>query len=302
MVRRIASQVHQQALRLMKGNLIDQPVWLGSVLQYPPLPLPPKAPPPRSSFDLASPKPTRLAETAQKLRAPKNRPLSIVYIEDEVRRRFFRDHPFEAFRPVTLTERDAIREQRPVQGRDWQRLRQWGRNPSPEDTIRFAVNLYEHHNLPLTFAYTRAVAQFRALRSEHHVARRFAVLEVESYGRVFKTSQVQLGFEKEKKALDTWEEASSVDAGEFAARKRWRSIAANFAGGSQEWTRGEQYTSLWKKGAKPTYAPALTEVKYPPMLAPTPEAAAQIGAPQAAGAAHAPTPAARPQPVYNRTA
>ncbi len=84
-------------------------------------------------FDLASPKPTRLAETAQKLRAPKNRPSSIVYIEDEVRRRFFRDHPFEAFRPVTLTERDAIREQRPVQGRDWQRLRQWGRNPSPEE-------------------------------------------------------------------------------------------------------------------------------------------------------------------------
>ncbi|KAG7452392.1 uncharacterized protein BT62DRAFT_926580 [Guyanagaster necrorhizus] len=302
MVRRIASQVHQQALRLLKGNLIDQPVWLGSVLQYPPLPLPPKAPPPRSTFDMASPKSTRLAGTVEKLRPPKNRPSSIVYIEDEVRRRFFRDHPFEAFRPVTLTEREAIRQLHPVQGRDWRRLRQWGRNPSPDDAIRFAVNLYEHHNLPLTFAYTRAVAQFRALRSEHQVARRFAVLEVESYGRVFKTSQVQLGFEKEKKALDTWEEASSVDAGEFAARKRWRSIAANFAGGAQEWTRGEQYTALWRKGVRPTYAPALTEVKYPPMLAQLPEAAAHIGAPQPAGAGQTPTSAARPQPVYNRTA
>lgn len=59
-----------------------------------------------------------------------------MYLEDRVRRRFFKDHPFEAFRARSLVESnlevapDAGTE---VKGKEWARLAQRGRNPTPEE-------------------------------------------------------------------------------------------------------------------------------------------------------------------------
>ena len=127
MVRRIASQVHQQASRLLRAKYLTQePVWFRPVLDNPPLPLPPKAPPPRSAYDQKPGSPQNI-----NLRSP--RPLPIYYLEDEIRRQFFRDHPFEAFRPTTLIEGEQIAQPHEVQGKAWSRLRQRGRNPKPEE-------------------------------------------------------------------------------------------------------------------------------------------------------------------------
>lgn len=132
MVRRIASQVHQQVSRLMRGDYIKkQPVWYQAVLDYPPLSLPPKAPPSRTAYDqLPS---NRSPSTRPRSYDP--RPLPIYYLEDDIRRQFFRDHPFEAFRPITLVEGAGIEDQHLIQGKDWKRLRQRGRNPSPEEYV-----------------------------------------------------------------------------------------------------------------------------------------------------------------------
>jgi small subunit ribosomal protein S23 len=131
MVRRVASQVHKQVARLMRADYLKQePVWYKAVLDYPPLPLPPKAPPLRSSYDL--PQKNRFSLT-QPPRIPDARPLPIQYIEDDVRRQFFRDHPFEAFRPISLVEKDTVEEPHAVNGEMWTRLRQRGRNPYPEE-------------------------------------------------------------------------------------------------------------------------------------------------------------------------
>jgi small subunit ribosomal protein S23 len=128
MVRRIASQVHQQVGRLLRAELIKkEPVWYKAVLDNPPLSLPPKAPPARTAYDK---KPQASAQQAY----PKNpKPLPIYYIEDDLRRQFFKDHPFEAFRPRTLVEADKIQDAHPIQGAEWSRLRQRGRNPTPEE-------------------------------------------------------------------------------------------------------------------------------------------------------------------------
>jgi small subunit ribosomal protein S23 len=131
MVRRIASQVHQQVSRLMRGDYIkQQPAWFQAVLDYPPLPLPPKAPPSRTAYDLPYQQPP-----SAKLRPNDPRPLLVYYIEDDIRRQFFRDHPFEAFRPITLIEGGGIEDPHPIQGATWTRLRQRGRNPSPEEYV-----------------------------------------------------------------------------------------------------------------------------------------------------------------------
>lgn len=139
MVRRIPTQVHQQAARLLKSDFIKkEPVWYKPVLDNPPLPLPARAPPRRTAFDAPTIKPT-----VPPKKTPGPRPLRITYIEDEVRRQFFRDHPFESFRPVSLVEAGAIEEENPIQGQAWTRLRQRGRNPSPEEYVPFVRLLYE---------------------------------------------------------------------------------------------------------------------------------------------------------------
>jgi hypothetical protein len=65
MGRKVATQVHNAATRLMQGKLLQQPpLWYSAVLRYPPLPLPPRQAVKRSAFDL--PKGTiTLDETAE---------------------------------------------------------------------------------------------------------------------------------------------------------------------------------------------------------------------------------------------
>jgi len=125
MVRKIASQVHQQVSRLMRGKYITkEPAWYQAVLEYPPITLPPKAPPAREAID---------ATDSSSSKPYTNRPLPVHYIEDDLRRQFFRDHPFEAFRPTSLVENDVIEPPHSVNGKEWTRLRQRGRNPIPEE-------------------------------------------------------------------------------------------------------------------------------------------------------------------------
>ncbi|KAF8167712.1 mitochondrial ribosomal protein S25-domain-containing protein [Crassisporium funariophilum] len=252
MGRRIASQVHQQVSRLMRGNYITkEPIWYQAVLDHPPLSLPPKAPPSRTVYDQKAP-------SSEKLRPHSTRPLPIYYLEDDIRRQFFKDHPFETFRPTTLVEQERIADPHPISGKVWTRLRQRGRNPLPEDAILFALNLYQHHSLSLSDAYARAVAQFRALRSEHHIATTFAVMEAKELGSTFGPSEIEQTFEMEKKSIATWERQEELDEGAIAARKRWKAIVEKQREGSQ-WTKGQEYVRLWKEGVRPNYMPALTK-------------------------------------------
>ncbi|KAI6008355.1 mitochondrial ribosomal protein S25-domain-containing protein [Pisolithus orientalis] len=242
MVRRIASQVHKQVSRLMRVNYIkDEPVWYQAVLQFPPLPLPPKSPPFRQDGARHS-----------KLVPPKHKPVNIAYLEDEVRRQFFRDHPFEAFRPVSIVEGGVVTEEHPVQGKDWIRLSQRGRCPSPEDAVRFAVNLHKHHKVSLTVAYTRAVAEFRALRAEHDIASSFSRMEAEAYGAVF-PSEVDRTFQKEDMVYKAPERKRALDEGALLARKRWRAILSIDSGMGNTWSRGHEYAKLQDQGIRPRH-------------------------------------------------
>ena len=90
--KRIANQVHRQASRLLREGYIQrEPAWFRAVLDNPPLPLPARSPPLRTHFDTPSPA-TPLTPHAD---SKTTKPLPIKYVEDEIRRQFFRDHPFE---------------------------------------------------------------------------------------------------------------------------------------------------------------------------------------------------------------
>lgn len=126
--------------------------------------------------------------------------------------------------------------------------------------VKFTVNLHKFHGVPLSEAYARAVAQFRALRGEHHIAVTTAVQEAEAYGAVFEPTSIEQGFAKEQKQIEAWHSKDELDAGAIAARKRWRAIIERQGTVGSGWTKGQDYVRLWKDGVRPTYAPSLTEV------------------------------------------
>ena len=107
--------------------------------------------------------------------------------------------------------------------------------------------------MPLTEAYAASVAQFRALRAEHQVAKKVALLEAEAIGLKFGPSAVELNFKAEERALQSWTKKSEEDAAAQAARKRWRAVVDR----EGEWTRGQEYTRLWQEGVRPSYSPAV---------------------------------------------
>lgn len=124
--------------------------------------------------------------------------------------------------------------------------------------MKFCLNLYQHHGLSLSDAYTAAVAQYRALRSEHHISTVFAAMEAEHYGSTFSRSEIEMSVEIQKKALGTWSKKEEMNEGALVARKRWKKIVDKTHGVNQ-WTRGEEYVRLWQEGIRPNYMPALTE-------------------------------------------
>lgn len=124
--------------------------------------------------------------------------------------------------------------------------------------MKFCLNLYQHHSLSLSDAYTATVAQYRALRAEHHISTVIAAMEAEHYGSIFGPSEIEMSVEVQKKALETWSKKEEMNEGAIAARKRWKKIVDK-AHGVNQWTKGEEYVRLWQEGIKPNYMPALTE-------------------------------------------
>ncbi|BGP12342.1 hypothetical protein JCM10213_002878 [Rhodosporidiobolus nylandii] len=157
------------------------------------------------------------------------RPWAIVFPEDEIRRRFFADHPFEAYRPVSLVEGEKVREAEGPQGTEWTELSQRTTVPSAEDCIAYISNLVSSHNLPLTRAYPHGISQFRTLRAEHELSTRSAMLQAQSHGALF-FGELDKTLALEEKVLDEWKDARAVQ-NSFASASGGTGAVANPAVG-----------------------------------------------------------------------
>lgn len=139
MPRRFPNQVHLTVSRLLKsGFLHEPPAWYNPVLKFPPIATPPRSPSARTPFDSTSEHSVKTV--LKKKSATKHdkwihpKPEEIVYLEDRVRRQFFKDHPFEAFRSKTIVESGLeVQAPHPIQGAEWTTLSQHGRNPTPDE-------------------------------------------------------------------------------------------------------------------------------------------------------------------------
>jgi small subunit ribosomal protein S23 len=72
---------------------------------------------------------------AKRAKTPKLKIPELKFQEDEIRRRFFMDFPFEALRPVSMVEGNTIGEGRSglVDGAEWELLEQRGDTPTVEE-------------------------------------------------------------------------------------------------------------------------------------------------------------------------
>lgn len=232
MPRRIPSQVPQTVSRLLEsGFLKTPPAWFEAVNNHPPVTVPARHPVKRPDDDLpvrlrASAPQSRLAKAGSSSTAaagaqtygrdttnskkksrtltPKLTPKPIVYDEDKIRQQFFRDHPWEAYRPTTLVEMaDTVGSESRVHG-DPKRLRSYGRNPSVEDFVACTLAAHRQGGLSLSQAYHNTLSSYHGLKAEHEHATRYAVLEAKYYGADLGKTETQRGFEKEDKALESW--------------------------------------------------------------------------------------------------
>ncbi|GAA6024601.1 hypothetical protein JCM11491_006041 [Sporobolomyces phaffii] len=184
---------------------------------------------------------TRTTTTRRKPPQPFNpkhaRPERIVFPEDRIRARFYRDHPFEAYRPVDLVELDKVQSRAGPTGAAWAELRQTSLNPSPEDCIAFIENLTSSHGVALATAYPLGIAQYRTLRAEFETASRAARLQAEAHGAVF-FGEIERAVAVEENVLDEWVNAKDV-AERFAVQGGGRGGAqgvAPSATAAGEWT------------------------------------------------------------------
>ncbi|PWN51718.1 hypothetical protein IE53DRAFT_393023 [Violaceomyces palustris] len=139
--------------------------------------------------------------------APSLAPRPIVYAEDSIRAQFFRDHPWEAYRPKLLVEMNETVSERPqLEGEAWL-MRSYGRNPSVEDFIACTLAAHKQGKLSLSQAYHNTLSAYHALRAEREHMIRYANLEARAYGADMGKTQTERGFDKEEKALATWNES-----------------------------------------------------------------------------------------------
>ena len=133
-------------------------------------------------------------------------PRQIRYPEDELRRQFFSDHPWELARPRVVLERDG-EEGNEV---DWSKgVQQPGRPTTGEDVVQRQLYLLQTvPRITVAEAYDKARKEFYDVRRQEDIQRRIAAEEAEATGAYFGPSILQWSMQIENKQYDDWEEWS----------------------------------------------------------------------------------------------
>ncbi|KAF7516575.1 hypothetical protein G7054_g14113 [Neopestalotiopsis clavispora] len=193
------ARIYQTVTNLMDHRIypelkVQQPVWYKVVENNPPSeiltrPLPPQ----HKQYD---PKTSKIRKASRLFQ-----PQQLVYEEDALRRRFYKDHPWELARPRMIIEMDG----KDAQRIDWSTgLRQPGIPLSGESVVQ--RQLWRMHSFGMTTdeAYDVTRKEFYRLRHEEDVERRVAIEEARMVGGYFGKTYLQIGMELEDKEHERW--------------------------------------------------------------------------------------------------
>ncbi|KAH6657655.1 37S ribosomal protein Rsm25 [Truncatella angustata] len=194
------ARVYQTVTTLMNHRVqpqlkVQQPVWYKVIENIPPSeiltrPLPPQ----HKAYDPRTSKVRKASRLFQ--------PQQLLYEEDALRQRFYKDHPWELARPRMIIEMDG----KDAQRCDWSKgLRQPGIPLSGECVVQ--RQLWRVHNVPgmtMDEAYDVTRKEFYRLRQEEDIERRVAVEEARIVGSYFGQTYLQVGMGLEDKTHERW--------------------------------------------------------------------------------------------------
>ncbi|KAL8711595.1 MAG: hypothetical protein Q9220_004005 [cf. Caloplaca sp. 1 TL-2023] len=226
-------RVHQTASQLFASERIKNvPSWHSVLSSIPPAQTLVRTQPLQHHQERPPPPQQVQGQQQQRLRnttKPKRRkasklfqPQRIVYEEDQLRREFYGDHPWELARPRVVLENDG----RDAEKKDWSLATQPDRPIDGESVIQRQVHILHHSqpsqnqsphtDTPMTpaKAYDIARKEFYEMRLQQDVERRVAKEEAMATGAYFGKSVLQVGMEQEDKMFEEWKawaEAQVVD-------------------------------------------------------------------------------------------
>ncbi|PYH73880.1 mitochondrial 37S ribosomal protein mS23 [Aspergillus vadensis CBS 113365] len=159
-------------------------------------------------------RPQAVFEVQEKRIKPKKasrmfQPVEIKYEEDQLRKEFFRDHPWELARPRVLVEKSG----KDFERYNWSRLQQRGKHLDGESVVQ--RQLWLLNNVPdmtKSAAYDIARREFYRLRLQEDIERRVAAEEAEATGAVFGPTRLQIGMDLENKEYERWKEWAKLQA------------------------------------------------------------------------------------------
>ncbi|GAP85542.1 putative 37S ribosomal protein rsm25 [Rosellinia necatrix] len=191
------TRVYQTVTNMLNHRIVESlkvqiPLWYRVVESIPP------------SETLTRPYPPQHKQHNPKVRKPSRlfQPQQLVYEEDDLRRQFYKEHPWELARPRMIVEMDG----RDAERYDWSRgLQQPGMPLCGESVVQ--RQLWMMHNvegMTREKAYDIVRREFYALRHAEDVERRIAKEEAMKVGAYFGKSALQVGMGLEDRQYEGW--------------------------------------------------------------------------------------------------
>ncbi|PKY02186.1 37S ribosomal protein Rsm25 [Aspergillus campestris IBT 28561] len=207
------------------GKINKAPIWVNTIAEIPPAQALVRNQPQEHQLVRqrvktlpGSKKPQVVFEVQEKRRKTKKpsrifQPAAIRYEEDQLRKEFFRDHPWELARPRILVETTGNDHSH----YDWSRLQQPGKKLDGESVVQRQLWLLNNvPNLSKSAAYDKARREFYRLRLQEDIERRVAAEEAQATGATFGPSILEIGMDLENAHYNRW--------------KEWATSAAQMAG------------------------------------------------------------------------
>lgn len=187
-------RVAQITSQLLKAqHLKHSPNWLSTVGRTSPI----------QNFDRRPPPSFHAVRRSKKNKVRRVFDLQrICYAEDKLRERFYKEHPWELARPVTLVENEGDDSKH----HDWSKIEQPGKQLSGESVVQRQIYLMNQNEprLGKDQAYRRACEEFYKLRMFEAVEKRIAMEEGMAFGALFNKSQTEIGLELEDQVVARW--------------------------------------------------------------------------------------------------
>ncbi|OJJ03676.1 hypothetical protein ASPVEDRAFT_152142 [Aspergillus versicolor CBS 583.65] len=160
------------------------------------------------------PTPRAVFEVQEKRIKPKKAsrmflPVEIKYEEDQLRKEFFKDHPWELARPRILLETSG----KDFEQYDWKRMQQPGKKLDGESVVQRQLWLLNNvPNMTKSRAYDVARREFYRLRLQEDIERRVAAEEAQATGATFGPTRLEIGMQLENQQHEIWKQWAKTEA------------------------------------------------------------------------------------------